>query len=314
MFRLSRKYGVYFAKQYDGIKEGGSSLWAVRISKGYGCFPAKQDNDLQLGYTKEQIAMARKMRIIFYERLLDPNEIVNALYYSPVSLETDIYNSIFSDCNGVITMPDSDEKKLDIGHCFTVVGHTSEGFWVSSGWSDWGNKGIGFMPHEYLQNNFVTAFVPTLRLPNIEAKYRGYENRVRRKIKIRGKKWLLSIDIVVSVRLLSPPLYNIEICDGSGILAGWLHCSLDKDRTLEIFDLFVLKEYRRKGLGTFLINDITKVFFQAKEITMYIAGQDLVVDDREEIVRGFLIKNGYIPIVDRLKFRDCKYRIKKIIP
>lgn len=296
----------------DGMPKGSSSLWGTRATKGYGALPSSRDARPlteaipAFDYSANDIALARRFRSNFYERILSFKEIPTALQYAPISLDIEIYDSVWSDQGGVLTLPDEDNKKEDLDHTVMVYGHDEHGLKVDTNWSNWGNKGHGFIPYEYLDKYFITAFV-------LSALYKLGENPQkelsRKKTKIKESKWYEHVYTVPSMRGDKRPLFNVEIYTTGGLLSGWIHFARNQDKSVEILDLFILPEYRRQGIGTYLLQEV-QTLLRTTNITGFISGHDL--GEREETVKDFLLSNNLVPYVDTSQFRDCRFRIGRL--
>lgn len=309
-----RHYNCEWVRKYvpDVDERGTSSLWSARIAKGYGSLKYTSDYFNKDVVSTEDIINARKTRPIFYEQLLSPHEIKNALKYGPVVLDVDIYESIFSDIDGIVTLPDEGESKLDVGHCFLVFGHTPEGLEVNAGnWKDWGIDRNGLIPYTYLKNNFVAAFTTRPFKFYGQQTFNGYRRIFRKKIKIRNRKWSISTYQINSIREIKSTLFNVEIMDEGGTLSAWIHLSIDSNRNVEILDLFVLEEYRRLGLGSYLFNQVAQVGAKAKSLQCYISAHDLMGDNEDHLI-SFLLKNNYTVVPDKTRFRDARFRIQTL--
>jgi len=296
----------------DGMPKGSSSLWGTRAAKGYGVLPSSRDARPlteaipAFDYSPNDIALARRFRSNFYERILSFKEIPRALQYGPISLDIEIYDSVWSDQGGVLTLPDDENKKEDLDHAVTVYGHNEYGLRIDTGWLNWGNKGRGFISYEYIDKYFITAFA-------LNAFYKlgadSQKELSRRKVTIKNGKWYEYIYVTYSMRGDARPLFNAEIFTNGGLFSGWIHFAQNKDKSIEILDLFVLPEYRRKGIGTHLLT-MVQSFLKTTTITGFISGHDL--GEREEIVKDFLLSNNLVPYVDTSQFRDCKFRIGRL--
>lgn len=303
-------YGYLHAvtKKYDGIEKGSSGLWSMRMEKAYGILPLKFDHNygysnLIFDYSDKQISIARKFRCGFYERILKPEHIIQALRFSPITTEIEIFNSAHND-DGCFSIPDLDEDvKEDIGHCVLILEYEEkkESFIVSSNWHDWGNNGYGYLSLEYLKKYFVSAFVAKDRFVGLTR--RSY--LVRKKIKINNLWYSFTI-FKESSFLQKSLAFNIEINHSGGTMIGWIHFSVTSC-LVEIQEIFVLNEYRNKGVGTFLLKKMME-FSRCKEVTGYISAYDLL-NSRDENVKCFFIKNGLTVTPDNSKFMDCKDRI-----
>ncbi len=310
---FSGRYLHAVVKMLDGMPAGSSSLWASRGSKGYGSLPGSRDPRPLIteviptfDYSFADVAAARFFRSNFYERILSPKEIPIALQYGPVTLDVEIYDSAWTDQGGVLTLPDEDNKKEDLDHTMMVYGHDEHGLKVDTNWSNWGNKGHGFISYEYLDKHFLTAFI-------LSALYKLGNNPQRelsrKKIKIKNSKWYEHTYAVPSMKGDKRPLFNVEIYTTGGLLSGWIHFAQNRDESIEVLDLFVLPESRRQGVGTHLLQK-AQALLRTGNITGYIASHDL--GKREEIVKDFLLSNNLLPYVDTSQFRDCRFRIGRL--
>lgn len=307
---FSFRYLHTITKSYDGIKKGSSTLWGCRMIKAYGALPIKEEHDLNFknitfDYSSRQIATARKFRSGFYQRLLKPEDIKHALYYCPVPVDMEIFSCIYDDIDGEISLPDpAEDTKEETAHSVLVLAQEGEGFIVDTNWRNWGNNGLGYVSLDYLKKYFITAFADDAF---VEFTKRTYLER--KKIKVNNLKYSFSLYREGSFSGDKQTIFNIEIFDAGGIFAGWIHFATH-DNVVEILDIFILKEYRRRGLGTFLLNQI--IFYsKCNKITGFISGFDLL-NNRDEVVKSFLIKNNLTVVVDRSRFKDCKNRIVNI--
>ncbi|MFH0892020.1 MAG: GNAT family N-acetyltransferase [Candidatus Falkowbacteria bacterium] len=258
-------------------------------------------------YSSRQIAIARKFRTGFYERLFTPEAIFCALKYCPITLDIEIFSSINSDMDGVITIPDEDDENEEYSHSVSVLSYdkNSDMFTVNTNWRNWGKKGLGKISSEYIRKHIISAFAADYLagLQKINPKY-----FFRKKIKIDNKKYSIKVITHSSFSGDNRKFLNFEIFDAGGLLAGWMHYAYDTKYTLEIQDLFILKEYREMGLGSFLLQELVRAK-KIKRIYGYISAFDLI-KEREEIVKSFFIKNNFITYLDNSHYHDCRYRFE----
>lgn len=308
--QFSPRYTQTIIKKHDGIDKGTSSLWACRMSKAYGNLPLNEEHDLNsqnrnFDYLEKQIAIARKFRTGLYRRLIKIEDIYKALRYCPVTIEFDIFSCIYNDVDGIITLPDPEEDtKEDLVHAVTVYGYDKNGYKILNNWANWGDHGRGYISYKYLEKYFISAWAcdASVRLPK-----RNYFER--QKIKINNRKYSFTAFKEGTFLGDGRSIFNIEIFDGGGTLAGWTHF-MYYDNCNEILDIFILEKYRRNGLGTFLINRMVH-YTGCINITGYISGYDLL-GNRDAVVKSFLIKNGLTVVPDASQFRDCKNKIIRI--
>jgi len=316
MGNLSFRYSYTIQKKYDGNTQGSSSLWAMRMGKAYGVLSKKlehqieYDKNTKFDYSKKQIDTARRLRTGYYKRILYPKNIANALYYCPVVLDMEIFDSIFSDQEGTITMPDESDKKEEFSHCFSVVGYNKKdnSFFInSSNWPDWGKKGLGSVSLEYLDKYFITAFAMD-GFPRLMPETR--KELSRKKAKISSKKYYFHTFLENNFQCDHRSQLDVEVINSGGDLIGWVHFAINKDKIVELLDIFILEEYRRQGIGSVLIKMIVNSS-RCKGVAGYIAAQDLI-GEREEFVKNFLLKNDLMVFVDRSQFKDARFRIESI--
>ncbi|RJQ35286.1 N-acetyltransferase [Candidatus Parcubacteria bacterium] len=314
---FSPRYVNAAVKKMDGIPEGSSTLWAQRAVKAYGVLPFLNEHKLEaknkadyrsFDYSSTQMAIARRFRNSHYERLLSPREIIKALRYRPISVDIQIFNSIFSDLSGVVTLPDEEDKKCEFDHTINILSYDSESdsfVFDSNNWSNWGRNGLGTVSMIYLERYFITAFVSSpVFIQGVIV------TESRRKIKLRNRKWYIATHPFYSCREDERLLYNLEVYDAGGNLAGWLHYAMNSQNAAELLDLYVLEEYRRQGVGSFLIQEMRQ-HSKAKEITGFVSAHDLI-NEREERVKCFLLKNGLLPMVNKSQFKDARFRLEKL--
>lgn len=315
MLDISYYYIHSAIKKYDGIERGSSSLWGARMSKAYGSLSKKLDHHVNeescFDYDNRQISIARRLRSGYYERLLTISDIINALKYVPVIVDTEIFDSIFNDQDGNITMPDEDDVREHYSHSFTILkydGYNKNFIINSSGWFWWGRDGFGTMPLDYLQEYIIEAYVMT-GLPKITSRKRSY--LFKKKIIFNKKKYYSNLILEFNFCCDNKKRLNLEVINNGGDLIGWTHFSYDNDsRIIDILDIFVLNEYRNNDIGSYMIKEIMN-FTKAKSLTGYISSYDLI-KEREEVVKSFLLKNNLTVTVDRSRFKNCRLKIISI--
>jgi GNAT superfamily N-acetyltransferase len=109
--------------------------------------------------------------------------------------------------------------------------------------TEWGDRGLGYLPFGYLSQFMVEAWTgPAFGFPFQPARP-GLDIRLR-----QADESKLGI------------VYVIEIFDGDNdIMAGWA-CVIQKPRMVfDVEELFIRPEYRRRGLGAELVRRILKL-------------------------------------------------------
>lgn len=314
MFKVSPRYMGTSIKLLDGIKKGSSSLWSARALKIYGCLSPKlehnidfKDDDLKFNYTDSQIAVAKKLRATYYEKLFNSGDIDVALQYNPMlSADIEIFSSIDGDIESVITLPDEDDVLEDFSHSINILGtsrYSQENYLVYTNWPKWGNNGYGEISKEYINRHLITSIVFDQFGIFNKTKFK------RKRIVINNKKWTLAFREEISFKNDKRKLYNYEVYSVSGTLAGWIHIATE-NKILEIQDLYILEEYRKMGIASFLLNKMIDEYKPIK-IDCFITSYD-IIGSREEVVKGFFLKNNFLTIPERKRFKECRLRIEKL--
>jgi len=309
---ISLRYSHSILKKYDGIEKGSASLWSARLLKGFGILSESMDHNKDLkppydfNYSKEQIKTARVMRSGFYERIFSHKGIISALPYSPIVLDLELFSSINGDREGVITLPDEDDKKEDFSHSVNVLAYcdTEQTLSIDTGWRNWGDKGLGKVSYEYVDKYMLSAWYSSM-FALLSEKRGGYKSK---NFVINNQKWTFKVYTEFSVTNDTRRLLNLEIYNNLDELCGWVHYAYNELDTFEILDLFILDEYRRIGLASFIINELKKAS-NIKRIYGHISAHDLI-DERNEIVKSFFLKNDFILHIDYSHFKDCRFRFE----
>jgi GNAT superfamily N-acetyltransferase len=310
-FIPSRLFGYSLCKKLDGISGAGStSWWAHRVAKGYGfceerLFPyasARSEADVpNLTISGEAFRNAYGHRFFAYQRLFTIND-VKRVFARPIcnlpllpGLSFDMFEGIYEAPNGYVPVPKEGQKRIN-RHCVAIVGYDENQrvFHFLNSWgSKWGEQGFGHLPYEYFSRGLVTeswAWFPMelwkpLRSLRGEVVFRDKKNeRVRAVVsQIPPPAWG------------RPMLWVIDLYDREWKILGWAHCSVFVDRDiLEIEELFIKPEYRRRGLGDALIAQIDRIakFCVLSKLGAWIPNQD-VIKERDGVVRSFFGHAGF---------------------
>lgn len=311
---FSTRYIHSAVKSYDGILRGSSSLWAFRMSKLFGSLPIEEEHQVQFGddsdfdYNAKQIACAKKFRAGFYKRIFSPEDIASALHSCPVQIDIEIFESIYGDQGGIITMPDDEDEKVEFSHSVVVLkfNRTEKTFLIYTNWPWWGSNGYGLVSSEYLRKYILSAFVMT-GLPKLGVRRKEI---LRKKLKLAKRRYFFYIFLENYFYCDNRQQLNLEVAGPNGDLIGWTHFAVSKKKEIEILDIFVSKEHRRKRIGSFMIK-VIREYLQSSKITGYIGAHDLI-DEREEILKSFFLKNELLLFVDQNKYKDCRFRIEPL--
>jgi len=108
---------------------------------------------------------------------------------------------------------------------------------------EWGDKSLGYLPFGYLSRFMVEAWTgPPFPFP-YQPERPGLDFRLRQADESK-----------------LGTVYSLEILDGDNdILAGWAHVVQKPRESIDVEELFIRPEYRRKGLGTQLVREILEL-------------------------------------------------------
>jgi C1A family cysteine protease len=137
-------------KEYGVCEE---SLWSYNIS-----------NFARLPPSKAFTSTYKLNNFVYTSIRQDINDIKTSLHMNlPVILGIMIYSSIDSLITqkyGVIQIPDFEKEKILGAHCIILVGYddNSSYFKFQNSWGEqWGDKGFGYIPYNYILNNNLTS-------------------------------------------------------------------------------------------------------------------------------------------------------------
>jgi len=325
MINLSPQFTYELVKKLDGIPGGGSTAWwSARVGKIYGQCPEslypfnpsrKEEDFAKTIIPEEAYSTAREFNKRFYQyyqRLYTLEECFEGLKMSPLVFSFDCFEGIHTTKNGYIPVPRVGEKNTG-NHTVSIYGYSKKKgvFKFQNSWgANWGNKGFGVLPFEYVKEGLVSEIwsMPMFQVQQMETARRfDITNK-------KGEGFTVQMQTLQSPRKIGSPLYFFDIFNSQDLQVGCASASIIEIGTLEIEEMFIIPEYQNAGLGNSFLklfekiashNNITKVIG-------WIGAQDLM-DAREEKVLNFYKKNKYSVIDDYSKFRDCFYRIEKTI-
>lgn len=308
-------------KQLDGtldFEQGTTGWWSMRAAKGYGSV-LKKDYDLNLeNKTKEDyrnflrtpvpqhaLENAAKFRVGWYERLYSASDIVRSLPYTPSSICFKIFKGIYKAPKGVVPMPYFWERSLG-GHSVTIVGYSNQAQtlkFLNSWGKEWGDDGLGCLPYKYVDKYLIEAWACMHQLE---------KNGKRGEIKKAGGYEYESI-VYRSLIFGRQPLYVIDAyLDGKDKIVGWVHFRFDDlGNLINIEDIFVMPEFRRKGIGRKLLSEIEDLANKqfVPQIVCYVHTQDLLTEDNITSIENLFRSDKYKILPYTKKFVGCKYKI-----
>ncbi|MEA1928051.1 MAG: C1 family peptidase, partial [Candidatus Auribacterota bacterium] len=187
LIELSPRYIYHLCKEVDGIpdQEGTYTRIAMKAlaEQGVcteGCWPYQPyQSDKACPEADEQ---ARPFRIKTYARLTEIDEMERSLSINgPFMAGIEVFSAWFEDQQGKIPLPSPGESSLG-GHAVCVVGYSREGsyFKFKNSWGvDWGDRGYGYLPYEYMIRHSLDAWSATdlLANPDLVAQERGVNDK-----------------------------------------------------------------------------------------------------------------------------------------
>jgi hypothetical protein len=188
---------------------------------------------------------AKEHRILAYQRIstVDECRIVLASEHLVV-VGFNIDDSWFSAIEGIIPQPD---KQPIVGaHAVCLVGYddNKQTFIILNSWGvSWGDAGYGYLPYSYFQNRFLEGW----SLINIDNRSL-LENATGIKILTYGIK-----------DLFNRTLHCVEIFDSiKDEMIAWSF-AIENKTFLDIEELFVRPNWRKKGYAIQIVNELTKL-------------------------------------------------------
>jgi len=166
--QLSVRYVYAEAKKIDGYpdEEGTDIRCALKIVKNKGvppddCWPYKAHQKDKP--CKKAAELAKTYKITKYAALKTQAEMKESLFANgPFIAGVEVYYTAWSDAeeSGKVTMPEDDDS-LEGGHAICIVGYDDgkKLFKFKNSWSkDWGAKGYGFLPYDYVKKYLMDAW------------------------------------------------------------------------------------------------------------------------------------------------------------
>jgi GNAT superfamily N-acetyltransferase len=244
------------ARQLEGTFPGSptTGAWitsAMRVSKGWGVLEEAlwpYDGDANHWPPTEPPGIdlqAKACRILAYQRASTVNDcrlLLASGHYPAVAFKID--DSWFEARKGIISTPDN--QPIGGTHAVYLHGYddTAQMFNFSNSWgSSWGDAGRGYLPYSYFPDRFLEGWTLT-----------RFDTRPspEKKIGIELRWWAFE-DLFGNI------LHGREIVDSSGdemIAWGFL---IERKASLELEELFVRPNWRRRGYATELANEFSQL-------------------------------------------------------
>jgi hypothetical protein len=286
-FKPSRMYGYVRSRQLENTYSNDPSIgtWTTtnyRVSKGWG-WP--EEHDFPYGDAKDWPPqeppgidlLAKKNRTMVYQKIKSINDCKIALANNSLAvIAIEITDEWATAKNGNI-VKDNDHTK-NLSHSILLVGynnHEKRLFFRNSWGISWGDQGNGSITYDYFNDNFIEGYFNPLNIRQIitekdEIVEMSYElpnqlGSMFPAIELYNKNQVSNNKdsiIEISYGFSNPlgsmfdviELYSIENDD----YIGWCFSTFDNN-ILEVEEIFIKPEYRKKNYGTKLLNHVKKI-------------------------------------------------------
>lgn len=250
---MSVTYNQVRSRQLEGTFPGSpeTGVWNttyLRTMKGWGCVEEElwpYDGRASSWPEAEPPGLdvqAKANRIGIYQRVNTVEDISRGIYtIGAVQASFGIDDSWFQAPNGVISPPNN--QPITASHAICLVGYDNhkQQFNFINPWGNWGDNGRGTVPYSYISTRFVEGYViPSFEiLPDISPRSIDSSH-----MKIRTWK--------TDTHIGGGKMYGAEIVDPiEDEMIAW-GFAIERKTSLDIEELFVRPNWRRKGYGSLL--------------------------------------------------------------
>lgn len=169
LIELSPRYIYYLCKKLDGMpnQDGTYPRIAMKVLAEKGVCreeswpyrPYQTDH-----HCPEADETARRFRIRNYARLTEIEEMERSLSINgPFLAGVEVFSGWFEVHRGKISLPAPGDSSLG-GHAVCIMGYSRDGsyFKFKNSWgADWGERGYGYLPYEYMKLHCLDAWSAT---------------------------------------------------------------------------------------------------------------------------------------------------------
>jgi GNAT superfamily N-acetyltransferase len=304
-----RNAGFFLVKAIDGLpRVNGSQLIMAQRAAMFMYRPFHRQ------YYYEMLPDAEQAQRLLLESARWSEGIgVSKAYADHVHIVVEAFESWRKAPGGRISMPASGDPSIGL-HAVLLTGYKDSGATISfiNSWGrNWGDRGYGTMPFEYLKHYFHDAAVTRRarwgltsaklgRVKNLSKRdLRGrflVENpRYRGRLRIAaGDNWQTCVYELHSPwteRLVA----GVEIANGFGLKMGWAFLRYHPPDIVEVPELFVWPTFRRMGVGRVLDEFATEYtrLWECSEVRLMLNEADAVVGPPRQAARLFAQARGY---------------------
>ena len=229
---------------------------------------------------------AKRNRLRYYQRTRTIEDCTRAIdQCRPPNLSVEITDSWFDASNGVIPPPHPDDEIIG-SHSFAVVGYDNyrRVMKFANSWGRaWGEDGYGYLPYDYFADRLIESWFFDLRegtkpLAESVAHAKGLNTSAeRRAIQLMWGH----LDILQGEILHGREIYDLE----SDERMAWAF-AVPRDGFLDIEELYVRPNYRRRGYGMLLSEMLHELSDQVRlPLRAWIPWADCGEEDRDALNR-----------------------------
>jgi hypothetical protein len=257
----SRLYGFVRARQLEGTFPGdrGTGVWPItawRIRWGWGEPPEEAwQYETSIWPPTEPIGidvLAGKNLGLRYQRVRSLFECKLVLAnYSPVVVSLDITKGWYNAPKGRI--PDRRRGELTVGaHTVTLTGYDDSRHqlkFINSWGSDWGDKGYGYLSYRTFEQTLCEGWFSYFAGPK--------QNRSGPEPGLKERMW--------GAREFGGGIFHVrEIVGPNEDRIGWAF-AIQRANSLDVEELFVKPERRRKGFGKALVQLLSQLSSEVQQ-------------------------------------------------
>ena len=235
------------------LNEGAWPISWYRIAKGWGILPRAfwpDEMDVEGKFLTTEPPnldeVAKRDRITWYQRLRTETECLYAVFNTqlPSSVSLEITSAWGRKSNGWIP-PHDQTLPIKCVHSIPLFDFDfdTNHFVFANSWGEkWGDRGFGYLPLGYLSQNMTEGWMcdaHTRQAPPIQPGVQFAPSK--------GQETKLGLPLILDIR------------DGdNNVVVGWAHI-VRRESSLDVEELFVRPDFRRKGYGTELVVQIKRL-------------------------------------------------------